>query len=255
MDKTMKELKVEVTDMGLDHSMNIYQRMLKAQSMVETVSKNLQVDAGKQRYKAVSERDILDAVKKVEDKCGIYSYPFERKVYENKATVNKNGYETQWMRIQTVYRFINIDKPEEFIDVTTYGDGVDTMDKAPGKAMTYADKYALMKAYKISTGDDPDKEASEEQKPKQQNPKQQKPPEPATPKKSMEQLTVEWQSCRNKLFDLGVDIHSETIIQWMADKTGYPSQDIDLTDPLKMEKIISAYRILISGKEKANHNA
>lgn len=249
MDKTMKELKAEVTDMGLDHSMNIYQRMLKAQSMVETVSKNLQVDAGKQKYKAVSERDILDAVKKVEDKCGIYSYPFERKVYENKATVNKNGYETQWMRIQTVYRFINIDKPEEFIDVTTYGDGVDTMDKAPGKAMTYADKYALMKAYKISTGDDPDKEASEEQ-----NPKQQKAPEPMTPKKSMDQLTVEWQSCRNKLFDLGVDVHSESIIQWMADKTGYPSQDIDLTDPLKMEKIISAYRILISGKEKANHN-
>ncbi len=254
MDKTMKELKAEVTDIGLDHSMNIYQRMLKAQSMVETVSKNLQVDAGKQKYKAVSERDILDAVKKVEDKCGIYSYPFERQVYENKATVNKNGYETQWMRIQTVYRFINIDKPEEFIDVTTYGDGVDTMDKAPGKAMTYADKYALMKAYKISTGDDPDKEASEEQKPKQQNPKQQKASEPMTPKKSMEQLTVEWQSCRNKLFDLGVDVHSESIIQWMADKTGYPSQDIDLTDPLKMEKIISAYRILISGKEKANHN-
>lgn len=254
MDKTMKELKAEVTDIGLDHSMNIYQRMLKAQSMVETVSKNLQVDAGKQKYKAVSERDILDAVKKVEDKCGIYSYPFERKVYENKATVNKNGYETQWMRIQTVYRFINIDKPEEFIDVTTYGDGVDTMDKAPGKAMTYADKYALMKAYKISTGDDPDKEASEEQKPKQQKPKQQKAPEPMTQKKSMEQLTVEWQSCRNKLFDLGVDVHSESIIQWMADKTGYPSQDIDLTDPLKMEKIISAYRILISGKEKANHN-
>ena len=140
MDKTMKELKAEVTDMGLDHSMNIYQRMLKAQSMVETVSKNLQVDAGKQRYKAVSERDILDAVKKVEDKCGIYSYPFERKVYESKATANKNGYETQWMRIQTVYRFINIDKTEEFIDVTTYGDGVDAMDKAPGKAMTYADK-------------------------------------------------------------------------------------------------------------------
>ena len=30
--------------------------------------------------------------------------------------------------------------------------------------MTYADKYALMKAYKISTGDDPDNTASEEVK-------------------------------------------------------------------------------------------
>ena len=40
--------------------------------------------------------------------------------------------------------------------------GLDTGDKAPGKAMTYADKYALMKAYKLSTGDDPDKDASPE---------------------------------------------------------------------------------------------
>ena len=30
--------------------------------------------------------------------------------------------------------------------------------------MTYADKYALLKAYKISTGDDPDQEASDELK-------------------------------------------------------------------------------------------
>ena len=66
------------------------------------------------------------------------------------------------MRLETAYRFINMDKPEEFIDIDTYGDGLDTGDKAPGKAMTYADKYALMKAYKISTGDDPDKEASPE---------------------------------------------------------------------------------------------
>ena len=50
--------------------------------------------------------------------------------------------------------------------MVAYGDGVDTYDKAPGKAMTYADKYALMKAYKISTGDDPDQEASPEECPK-----------------------------------------------------------------------------------------
>ena len=35
-------------------------------------------------------------------------------------------------------------------------DGLDPADKGSGKAMTYADKYALMKAYKIMTGDDPD---------------------------------------------------------------------------------------------------
>ncbi len=64
------------------------------------------------------------------------------------------------MRLATVYRFVNIDNPDDYIDITTYGDGVDTQDKAPGKAMTYADKYALLKAYKIQTGDDPDAGAS-----------------------------------------------------------------------------------------------
>lgn len=65
------------------------------------------------------------------------------------------------MRIETIYRFVNIEKPEEFIEITTYGDGVDSQDKAVGKAMTYADKYALLKAYKIETGEDPDQNASE----------------------------------------------------------------------------------------------
>ena len=68
------------------------------------------------------------------------------------------------MRIEVEYRFVNVDNPSEFIDITTYGDGVDSQDKAPGKAMTYADKYALLKAYKIETGDDPDKEPSGELK-------------------------------------------------------------------------------------------
>ena len=67
-----------------------------------------------------------------------------------------------FLRIETVYRFVDMDDPTQFIEVTTYGDGLDSGDKATGKAMTYADKYALLKAYKIVTGDDPDQEASGE---------------------------------------------------------------------------------------------
>ena len=67
------------------------------------------------------------------------------------------------MRIETTYKFINADNPDEQpIEIKSYGDGIDTGDKAPGKAMTYSDKYALMKAYKIATGEDPDAEPSPE---------------------------------------------------------------------------------------------
>ena len=59
-------------------------------------------------------------------------------------------------RIKTVYRFVNIDNPEQYIETITFAEGIDTQDKGSGKAMTYADKYALMKSYKISTGEDVD---------------------------------------------------------------------------------------------------
>lgn len=53
-------------------------------------------------------------------------------------------------------RFVNIDTPSDYFDVPTFGYGVDTKDKGPGKAMSYAVKYALLKALGLETGDDPD---------------------------------------------------------------------------------------------------
>lgn len=145
-------------------SLNIYQRMLAATSEINRVAKNLKVDISKsQSYKAVAESDVLEAVKPIEEKYGIYSYPVSREIIKDEAYTTTTEYDgrksektTFFMRLKTVYRFVNVDNPAEYIDITTYGDGVDTQDKAPGKAMTYADKYGLLKAYKIQTGDDPD---------------------------------------------------------------------------------------------------
>lgn len=147
--------------------MNIYEKLLAISQEIATVAKNLNVGVGKSSYKAVGEADILKAVRPLEAKHKVYSYPFSRTIIESGVieneienngtkTIKKNLYE----RIETVYRFVNIEKPEEFIEITTYGDGIDSQDKSVGKAMTYADKYALMKAYKIVTGDDPDQDES-----------------------------------------------------------------------------------------------
>lgn len=149
--------------------MNIYEKMLAITKEISTVAKNLNVGEGRNQYRAVSEGDVLAAVKPIESKYGVYSYPVSRQVIESgemTSVKEYNGNKTEtkklYLRLETVYRFVNTEKPEEFIDITTYGDGVDTQDKAPGKAMTYSDKYALLKAYKIQTGDDPDAQASEQ---------------------------------------------------------------------------------------------
>jgi len=148
--------------------MNIFHKMSAITQEIATVSKNLEVGYGGNKYKAVSEADVLKAVKPIEAKHGVYSFPFDREITETDVfvTESKNGNPVQnkFMRIRTVYRFVNMDDPKEYVDIVAYGDGVDTQDKAPGKAMTYADKYALLKAYKIQTGEDPDAQASQEGK-------------------------------------------------------------------------------------------
>ena len=151
--------------------MNLFEKMQLITNEIGVVEKGLQVRVtDKSSYKAVSERDVLDAVKPIEQKYRVFSLPISRKIIAQDVLEKVSEYNgktsktyTMYMRIETTYRFYNIDKPDEYIDTITYADGLDTGDKASGKAMTYADKYALMKAYKISTGDDPDKEASAEQ--------------------------------------------------------------------------------------------
>ena len=149
----------------METSKNIFQRLSAITLELSTVAKNLEVGAGKSQYKAVGEADVLRAVKPLEAKHGVYSYPYSRQIIESGTIENeKIDYQTKekivqkslFERIETIYRFVNVDNPTEYIDITTYGDGIDTQDKSVGKAMTYGDKYALMKAYKIITGDDPD---------------------------------------------------------------------------------------------------
>lgn len=151
-------------------SMNIYEKMSRITSEIKNVNKNLEVGVGKNKYKATGEADVLKAVKELEEKYRIYSYPSSRKIVDREILENKKEYDNGttltnnqiFMRLEIIYKFVNIDNPQEYIEIITYGDGIDTQDKAPGKAMTYGDKYALMKAYKIITGDDPDQNESPE---------------------------------------------------------------------------------------------
>lgn len=144
--------------------MNIYQKLAAITADLQTVAKNLTVAAGKTSYKAVSERDIIDAVKPLEAKHGVYSYPVSRETLESER-LESESYDgktktTFFTRIKTTYRFVNVEDQQDFIETVVFSVGLDSGDKGDGKAMTYGDKYALMKAYKISTGDDPDQSAS-----------------------------------------------------------------------------------------------
>lgn len=151
-------------------NMNIFEKMSRITEECPVIEKTLDVERGLKGYRAVSETAILNAVRPLEAKYGVYSYPCGRKrtttsevreYYDRDTNTTRKSYYLV-DAIETTYRFVNVDKPEEFIEMISYATGLDTGDKGPGKAMTYSDKYALIKAYKIRTNDalDPDTEAS-----------------------------------------------------------------------------------------------
>lgn len=182
--------------------LNIFEKMSAITNELGVIAKNLNVDMGKGKsYKAVQEKDVLDAVKPVEEKYRVYSYPKERKVIDSGILEKETQYgvsKNMYLRIETIYEFVNIDNPEEKITMTSYADGIDSGDKATGKAMTYSDKYSLLKAYKIATGDDPDKDASPE--------KGYKKPQDIKLLTEFEKLVIETETDRKKIYKyLGVN--------------------------------------------------
>lgn len=145
--------------------MNIYEKMSAISNAIKIVEKSKEVGKGSNSYKAALESDVLKPVKEQEAVYRVFSYPVSHDIVDQREIVTTGNYSdkhSQFIRIRAEYRFVNLDKPDETVTVVSYGDGVDALDKAPGKAMTYADKYALMKAYKMVTGDDPDQSASDD---------------------------------------------------------------------------------------------
>ena len=66
---------------------------------------------------------------------------------------SKDGNRTE---LKVGIKFINTDDPQDFIEVESVGYGVDNSDKGPGKAYSYAVKYAYLKLLMLNSFDDAD---------------------------------------------------------------------------------------------------
>ena len=123
-------------------------------------------------YKGISEEKVTTSIRSAMVKHGLVMYPFHEDttlhVVHSERTYNGETSKTvSYMEEASIkYRIVNIDDPNDFIEVVSRGHGLDTQDKAPGKAMTYAYKYALLRTFMLPTGDDPDKISSEKREDK-----------------------------------------------------------------------------------------
>lgn len=146
---------------------NIFARIQAVSDEIKTIEKSLNVSTGgSSSYKAVADLNVTCAIRKAEVNAGVVSIPIKQELVKSEIVTTKDKYGSEKINyvdvVKMTLRIYNIDKPEEYIDVESFGRGLDTGDKGFGKASTYARKYALLNAYKIATGEDPDEKASED---------------------------------------------------------------------------------------------
>ena len=150
-----------------DKVKNIYQRLLGVMKDVRYIQK--EAKTVNNQYRFVSHDAVTAATSEAFINHGIYAKPriikydlraieIERLKWVNK--VQSPVKETSFIcEVEAEYDFINVDNPEDKVcGVNGIGQGIDSQDKAPGKATSYACKYAILKALGIETGDDPEKD-------------------------------------------------------------------------------------------------
>lgn len=147
--------------------LSLWEKIQLVSNDIKNIEKNMQVGDAKYGYKAVSDIDVVLAVKDAETKYRIISIPVRQELVKSEVirTAKDNGKEgiTYVDIIKMTLRIINLDNTAEYIEIESFGRGLDSGDKGFGKAATYARKYALLNAYKIATREDPDKNKSQEE--------------------------------------------------------------------------------------------
>ncbi len=131
--------------------MNIYQRLNEVRKKVQYVQKDKDVGG---KYMAVTHDAVTALIREHLIEQGVMIVPalVSSKVAETKMTTGKG---VPYIRYEATYRldFVNCDGGDS-ASVLIESHAIDEGDKAPGKALSYATKYAILKLFSIETGED-----------------------------------------------------------------------------------------------------
>lgn len=132
--------------------MNIYEKINKIMADTPYIFKDGKIEFKNTKYRAVTEENVLNMLRPKMIEQGLVMFPVSLDFSKDEIITTAN----------MVFKVVNAENPEEYILVASGGQGADSQDKGIGKAITYANKYALLKMFLVPTGDDPDKVSSEE---------------------------------------------------------------------------------------------
>lgn len=136
--------------------MNLMQRINEVRKAIGYIQKDKSVSTGGGSYKAVTHDQVTAMCRAAMIENGIVCFPYLIASNMNPPMVNVDGTQAKQARYDATYdfTFVNAELPDEKIVIRIESHAMDNADKAPGKALSYAKKYALLKLFEIETGED-----------------------------------------------------------------------------------------------------
>lgn len=132
--------------------MNIYQRINEVRKAITYIQKDKSVSAGPAgSYRAVTHDAVTGMIRQHLVEHGVIIAPT---LIESVFHPKEEGAKQRLYSASYDVRFINMDAPDECVTIRIEAHALDNGDKAPGKAISYATKYAILKLFNIETGED-----------------------------------------------------------------------------------------------------
>ena len=140
-----------------EKTLNVYQRLAEVRKAVPYLKKE---QKGAQ-YQYVGSSDVLGSLHAKINEVGLMLIPeiVGHLVTSSERTNAKGNISSEYFtELEMTMTWVNIDDPSDTAKVSWYAQGVDLAgEKGVGKALTYAEKYFLLKFFNIATDkDDPD---------------------------------------------------------------------------------------------------
>jgi len=160
---------------------NLYQKINEIKKGVAPLQKDVTVGFGKNAYSAISHDNVLNSVNNLMMQHNVICYvdnvtdDTERTTWQEQYNGQPKQKFKTFTKVRISVTFVNADKPAELIKVLSIGHADDPGDKAAGKALSYAVKYAYLKLFGLSTGQNDEARHNYTQQTQMQQPSFQQP--------------------------------------------------------------------------------
>lgn len=135
--------------------MSVYKKLHQVQAATRSLAANADGQTGAARYAYVSGSKLLGVIRPLMDNLGLILTQEVVAITNQPITYNtKNGEKTEMFTTAHIrFTWVDTDDGSQIVN-DFYANGMNAWDKGLGSALTYAERYYLMKTFHIATDED-----------------------------------------------------------------------------------------------------